>query len=240
MNENTHENFNNFYHNPNVLGDGNYGSDLIMPVDMAYDRLPMESMGSDNVPLAGGGIHPQYPFQQTKMNPQLQEMWDQSISNRFVNNDGRSRFVPASRKPEYVHAGMGRGVHFNTDAKLGPVTTMFLSSENIRRIGDVLEKKGLGRPSSSNLRELQYLILADEPDFLYEWRRDERSASNQLRRLNSLLLQDLIPKLQSARDSWVKYMYDSYYGWGNQLIDRPEDVSNKRMNTSLEFNNRFF
>ena len=156
--------------------------------------------------------------------------------------EDRYNSLPASNKPEYVYWSGWNGPLFsiNDHHQKGTVSELFFSYENIRRLGDYLEDRGLGRPSPDNIRELQQLIIADEPDFLYTWRRDERAVHNQLIRLNSLLLQELIPKLEMARESWLKYQYDSYFGWGWQLIDRPEDVSCKRQNTSLEFNNRLY
>jgi hypothetical protein len=236
MEQQYHYEFDDYYNNPMVTESGTYGGDRTLPVHMAYNRLPLEYSGYDNIPINGVAIHGQFPFEQTEMSPELQERWDETMNS----NDNRSRFIPTSNKSEYLYSGLGTGPYFNTERKLGPVTSLFLSSENIRRLGDYFASKGLGRPSPENVRELQYLILADEPDFLNDWKRDERSVSNQLKRLNSLFIQDYLPKLQSARDSWIKYQYDSYYGMGYQLIDNPENVSNKTKDKSLEFNNRFF
>lgn len=129
---------------------------------------------------------------------------------------------------------------FNVTPKLGPVKSMFFSRENIRRLGDYFDSRGLGRPSAENMREYMQLVWADNPDFLFDWRRDTNSAKMQLKRLNSLLMSDMVPILESARDGWKKYQYDAYFGWGWQLIDNPVNTSTKRNANSLEFNNRMF
>ncbi len=152
----------------------------------------------------------------------------------------RYGLMPAANHAEEVDWDGYNSNLFNVTPKLGPVKSMFFSRENIRRLGDYFDSRGLGRPSAENMREYMQLVWADNPDFLFDWRRDANSAKMQLQRLNSLLMADMVPILTSARDSWKKYQYDAYFGWGWQLIDNPVNTSTKRNANSLEFNNRLY
>lgn len=144
----------------------------------------------------------------------------------------------ASQKPEYVNKeGYGSQL-FNVEPKRGPVWQAFFSNANVRALGDYFDAQGLGRPSAANLRPHMYLVYADNPDFLNQWRRDWPHVNAQVKRLNSVLIKDLLPQLRAARDNWLKYQYDAYYGYGHELIDRP--ISTATYVNQVEFNNRMF
>lgn len=120
----------------------------------------------------------------------------------------------------------------------GPVHQLFFSSANVRQIGDYLEKNNVGRPSATDLFEDMDRIYNEAPDF-YEFGpiRTREDVVIQLMRLNSLLLKDILPKYKIARWSWEKYQQDQFYGYGHQLLDRPQSDNHARQ--YVEFNNRF-
>ena len=158
----------------------------------------------------------------------------------------RYGLMPAANHAEEVDFNGYNANLFNVEPKFPPVKTMFFSRENIRRLGDYFDSRGLGRPSAENLREYQQLIWADNPDFVANpgiggfWRRDANSVKMQLKRLNALLIGDMIPILESAKESWHRYQFDAYFGYGYSLIDNPVNTSTKRNANSLEFNSRLF
>jgi len=155
------------------------------------------------------------------------------ITFDFVRKD--KAIVPCSNKPEYACYRGQCEPHFTTERKIGPVEAIFKSQENIEKLGDYFDSLGLGRPSYLNMQEHMDLLLHQERPFEGDWRRDKRSLIVQINRLNSLLIADLLPQLKAAKEEYIKYRYDSYYGYAYTLVDRPNYESWKRKNTSLEF-----
>nr|QYA18316.1 PBCV-1 P8-like minor capsid protein [Clandestinovirus] len=165
---------------------------------------------------------------QTDMPMNMDELYD------------RYSAVPATQRPSNPgwNAGVKPAQFEGPNQTQGPVNQLFFSPINVRQIGDFLESKGLGRPSATELLDDMTRIYQEAPDF-YEFGpiRTRNDVVMQLMRLNSLLLNDILPKYKTAKWSWERYQQDSTFGIGHQLIDRPVHASEAKQ--YIEFNNRF-
>lgn len=153
---------------------------------------------------------------------------------------GRYNAVPASQRPSMP--GWNNNVNLPSwesyEVSKGPVWQRYFSDENIRQIGDWLQRAGHGRPSRTELYDDMVKVMQEMPDF---WEfgpiRTLEDVQMQVMRLDSLLLQDLDQKYRVAKWSWMRYQQDAQYGIGPQLIDRPLAEASARNYT--EFANRF-
>lgn len=114
------------------------------------------------------------------------------------------------------------------------ISNLALSEKNLEFLSAQFSAMGLGSPDPQELRYTMQLLLQDVRPFAGQTSRTEAYVVAEVTRLNAMLLNDMAPEIQAAKQQWLSYQTNVQYGQLIWMLDRPEDVACKRKQDQVE------